>query len=340
MSKKPHFIIYGVGAVGGMYGAQLESERKWQDLDYKVSFIARNQILEALKKNGLKFHVSNDDGSVKRFDSNPVNVVEKLLELEIAPDEYPVFLLCVKSRDTESCGQVIFDYVREKKIEEYLIISIQNGVENEDILAELHGQEHVMGAYTNVLAEVISPGEYLRKGDYWLCIGELEANKGLKLNGKKRTEFFKELFEKANLVVRTSDDIRADLWHKLVWNAGFNPTSVYYETDIRSLLDNPEAREKIINIMRETKELAIKRGIKIDPEIDLKHFKRTDAFNWQGFKTSMLQDYLRGRALELDQLLGVVVRFAEASNFPVPYSEALYNDLVKKVSDDVIARQS
>jgi 2-dehydropantoate 2-reductase len=332
MKLKPHFIVYGVGAVGGMYGAQLEAERKWQNLDYKVSFIARSDTFRTLKQDGIKFHVRNDDESIDRFDSKLISVYEKLEDLSIKEDEYPVILLCVKSKDTKNCSSDIANFIKIKNITEYSVISIQNGVENEDILASVLGKEKVIGAYTNVLAEVIKPGDYVRKGNYWLTLGELEGNQGLEIEGVNRIDFIAETLQSANIIVKKSTDIRADLWEKLVWNAAFNPISVLYEADIRSLLDNPKARERIISVMRETRELAQKLKINLDPEIDSKHFKRTDSFNWQGFKTSMLQDYLRNRPIEIEQLLGVVVRLSKAHDLDAKHSTELYEDLHQKLA--------
>lgn len=332
MTFKPHFLIYGVGAVGGMYGAQLLAEKRWQNLDYQVSFLARNEIYNVLKNQGIKFHVRNDDNSIDNFDSDLVNVFDSFDSIKINPDEYLVILLCVKSLNTEACGQEILSFVRENNIENFVVISIQNGVENEDLLAKVLGKTKVIGAYTNVLAEVIAPGDYVRKGNYWLTIGELEGNDGYEIDFKNRIELLEQVFTKANIVIKKSKKIKADLWEKLVWNAAFNPISVLYEADIRGLLDNPLARERIVNIMRETRELAQLLKIDLDPEIDTKHFKRTDSFNWQGFKTSMLQDYLRNRPIEIEQLLGVVVRLAKENDYDAKYSRELYEDLREKLN--------
>jgi 2-dehydropantoate 2-reductase len=255
-----------------------------------------------------------------------------LSDLKIKENQNPVFLLCVKSKDTESCALKIKDFVKKKNIQDFSVISIQNGVENEDILAKHLGSKHVMGSYTNVLAEVIAPGEYMRKGNYWLCMGELEGNNNIEIDGVNRISFLENIFTQANLIIKTSEDIRADLWQKLVWNAAFNPLSVLYEADIRSLLDDAKAREKVINVMKETRELAQKLNIAVDPEIDSKHFKRTDEFNWQNFKTSMLQDYLRNRPIEIEQLLGVVVRLSKEQGLEAPFATELYEDLKQKLS--------
>lgn len=331
MKLKPHFLIYGVGAVGGMYGAQLLNAKNKKAIEANTSFIARNQGYEALKKQGIKFHVVNDDGSKEIYDSSSVDVYDDIEKFHLADDEYLVILLCVKSKDTKDCAAKILKLVQSQNITDYTVISIQNGVENEDILAQKLGKENVVAAYTNVLAEVIAPGDYIRKGSYWLCLGELEGNQDIEINSQNRIGYLKNIFEQANLVIKTSTDIRADLWEKLVWNAAFNPASVLYEADITSLLQNPEAVELIKNIMRETRELAQFLNIQVNPEIDTKHFQRTSAFNWQGFKTSMLQDYLRGRKLELDQLLGVVVRLAKENSIDLPHSKSLYQKLLEKL---------
>lgn len=328
MSLKPYFLIYGVGAVGGMYGAQLLTAKNQLNLNYDLAFIARNQTYQVLKDSGIKFHVCNDDASIDYYNSETVTVY-KDLEHCVSPtdNQFLVILLCVKSKDTQDAANKIFDFTEKNSLKNFVVISIQNGVENEEILAAKLGVSHVIGAYTNVLAEVIAPGDYMRKGSYWLTLGELDQAQLQTLNGQNRIDYLQKIFTDAQLVIKQSQDIEADLWEKLVWNAAFNPLSVFYEADIRTLLDDEKIRLQIKNIMKETKDLALFLGIKVDPEIDIKHFNRTDAFNWQGFKTSMLQDFLRKRPLELDQLLGVVVRKAKANAFPVPYCEQLFNDL-------------
>jgi 2-dehydropantoate 2-reductase len=328
MSLKPYFLIYGVGAVGGMYGAQLLTAKNQLNLNYDLAFIARNQTYQVLKDSGIKFHVCNDDASIDYYNSETVTVY-KDLEHCVSPtdNQLLVILLCVKSKDTQDAANKIFDFTKKNSLKNFVVISIQNGVENEEILAAKLGVSHVIGAYTNVLAEVIAPGDYMRKGSYWLTLGELDQAQLQTINEQNRIDYLQKIFTDAQLVIKQSQDIEADLWEKLVWNAAFNPLSVLYEADIRTLLDDEKIRLQIKNIMKETKDLALFLGIKVDPEIDIKHFNRTDALNLQGFKTSMLQDFLRKRPLELDQLLGVVVRKAKANGFLVPYCEQLFNDL-------------
>jgi ketopantoate reductase len=64
--------------------------------------------------------------------------------------------------------------------------------------------------------------------------------------------------------------------------------------------------------------------------------RRTDVAEWYDFRTSMLQDYQRGREIELDDLLGVVVRRGKQFNVPTPYATKLYEDLRKKLAHKYI----
>ena len=314
--SKIHFVIYGVGAVGGSYGGQLAYYKAQRALEYNLTFLARGKTFEILKNDGISLETI--DEKTETWLSKDINVVQGLTEIKFNDDEYPVFLLCVKSKDTQACAQ---DIAKLALKQDYAVVSVQNGIENEDILVQELGKEAVIGAYTNILAESLEPGKYTRKGKYWLSIGELD---GLT---KARTQAIYEQMSKAELVVKITEKIQIELWQKLVWNAGFNPASVFYEADLGQLFANPEACERIENIMRETKELALKLGYKINPEIDKIHFERTKENFSSDFKTSMLQDHLKNRPIELDQLLGVVVRKAQEINFPAPYATNLYSQM-------------
>ena len=95
MNKRLHFVIYGVGAVGGTYGAQLAYYKEQKNLDYNLSFLARNKTLEVLSKEGISLDVINETTETRA--TKGINVVAALSKLNFADDEYPVFLLCASA---------------------------------------------------------------------------------------------------------------------------------------------------------------------------------------------------------------------------------------------------
>jgi 2-dehydropantoate 2-reductase len=326
-----HIVVFGVGAIGGFYGTMLSKYFRESNSSIRLSFIARASTYDALRLSGSKLICQkNTIGEMQDtviFEPK-INVYRTYSELEINPDEYTIVLLCVKSKDTI---QASLD-IKNKFTDKTVVLSIQNGVENEERIAGVLGYQNVIGALTTVAAETLEPGIYLQKGNYGLLIGELPGNEKLAWQDRLRLDIVAEVFSKAGINLKITSNIYYDLWSKLVWNAAFNPTSVYYEATVGQLLANSGIRKEIIGIMAEVKKIAELSGFKLNDDVDHKHLARTDVPEWFDFRTSMLQDFQQGKEIELDELLGVIVNSADKYNYPVPYSKALYEKLKKKLS--------
>jgi len=327
-----HIIVFGVGAIGGFYGTKLSKYFRETNSNIRLSFVARGNTYNALKHSGSKLICQkNTIGEMQDtiiFEPK-INVFKTYAELEINPDEQTIVLLCVKSKDTISASQDI----KNKLTANTVVLSIQNGVENEERIASVIGSSSVIGALTSVAAETLEPGIYLQKGSYGLLIGELPGNEKLAWEEGLRVNKIFDIFSKADINIKISSNIYHDLWSKLVWNAAFNPASVYYEATVGQLLSNPSIRKEIIGIMAETKKIAELSGYKLNEDVDSKHLERTDVPEWYDFRTSMLQDFQQGKEIELDELLGVIIRSAKKYNCSVPFAEALYEKLKNKLSE-------
>lgn len=309
MSKiKTHFVVLGMGAVGGFYGLRLAKYHRENPDAFRLSFIARGKTLEALREGAT---LIDCDEEIK---FSNLNCFEDFSEIDFEIDEQVVVLLCVKSKDTvEACKQIARNDV--------VVISIQNGVENEQRIASVLGKERTIGALTNIAAEVLQPGRYINKGKYSLVIGELDGS------SRERLDRIMELLHAAGINTRISENIYKELWSKLVWNAGFNPTSVLYQMTVGQLLEKPEIREVIVGVMQEVKQVAHALGYDLADDVDKQHIERTDTPEWYSFRTSMLQDHHKGKEIELDDLLGVVLRKGKESGIETPCSSNLYLSL-------------
>jgi 2-dehydropantoate 2-reductase len=202
------------------------------------------------------------------------------------------------------------------------ILSFQNGVENEEILIKHFGKEKVIGALVFIGSQLIEPGVILQAGYSGGCIGELNKEK------TTRVINLSQIFQEAGVDIKVSDDILYDMWNKLLWNTAFNSLSVLTLKTVDKLVD--ENKDELINIMNEVKITANAHGIKIRP--DYIEFNLTRSKNLPGFKTSTLQDFERGKPLEIEELVGVIIRKAKEKNISVPHTEKVYNDLKQKLS--------
>lgn len=318
-----HIVVYGLGAIGGFYGSLLLKAAKT-----KVSFLARGQTFKIVSEQGLqlKHNIAKDDSANELFETlkQKVDVYDNYSDIE-SPD---IVLLCVKSKDTSAAAKDI----KKNLGKETYVVSVQNGVENEEILAEELGKERVMPCLTNIASQVEEPGKILKTGDYSIVLGEFDGQI------TKRLALLEKTFKEADINVVLSKQIYQDQWRKLVWNTGFNPISALHELEAGPLLENPVYRKTMRGIMDETVAVAHAQGIMIPDDTTEKWLKRTDVPEWYHFKTSMLQDILRARPIELEELLGIVIRKARELGLKTPYAESVYEPLKAKIEQMGLAQ--
>lgn len=296
--KSKKILIVGTGAVGGYYGGMLAKK------GYDVTFIARGTNYKALKEKGLTLI---RDGVKETI---PINVKETPV---IGYFDY--IFICVKSAQTEEAIKSILNNINENTS----VISFQNGVENEEIISSIIGVKKTIGAIVFVAAQLTEPGVIFQSGYNGAVIGELTGK-----TTDRILEIQKMLLE-SEIDCKITENIQGELWNKLVWNASFNPLSVITGKTVDKLL--AEDYDLVKDIMTEVKDVAIALGLNIRPDTVEFNLNRSKGF--VGFKTSMLQDFERGKSIELEELVGVVIRKAKEKNIFVPNIERVYSQIKK-----------
>src|SRR5215467_14634670 len=148
--------VYGAGGVGGYFGGRLA--RAGAD----VHFIARGAHLRALREHGLSVRSVKGDFEVPaQATDDPADV-----------GRCDFVLFCVKSFDTEAAAARLAPLIGEGTA----VLSLQNGVENEEKLARALGEDHVMGGAAFIFAEIAEPGVILHTGGpASITFGELDG---------------------------------------------------------------------------------------------------------------------------------------------------------------------
>lgn len=303
--KSKKILIFGTGAVGGYYGGLLHK------VGFDVTFVARGKNYKALKEKGLTLI---RDGKRENF---PINVVETSRGM-FPRGSFDYILICVKSKDTKSTTESIKPIIHKN----ITVVSFQNGVENEDIIASIIGKDHVIGGLVFVAARLIEPGIVDQFGYNGGMIGEL-YKEGI----TERVLELQKIMQTSGIDCKISENMRGELWNKLVWNASFNPLSVISGKTVDKLLE--EDYELVKNIMIEVRDVALAHNYKI--RHDTVEFNLNRSKGFVGFKTSMLQDYEAHKPIELEEIVGVVVRKAKEKNISVPTIEKVYNELKERV---------
>lgn len=131
-------------------------------------------------------------------------------------------------------------------------------------------------------------------------------------------------WQQAGIPTHYAPDIRAEVWSKLMGNATFNPMSAITGAGMSDMVFNPQVRRVLLAGMEEISRIAAKEGVqvKVTPEARVK--RAEDVGNT---RTSMLQDRLAGRRLELEALLATPIALAERHGEAVPVLRTLLGSL-------------
>ncbi len=292
-------MIMGSGAVGGYYGAHLAST---EGVD--VSFVARGRHLEAIRKNGLKI-TGNKELHVKS-----VRTLEHPEELGHPPD---LIIVAVKSFDTPDAINMIRPVVRSGT----MILTLQNGLENYDLLAAEFGKERVIRGFCQIGVEVTEPGVIDYRGMSRVVFGE---ESGASSN---RVMQLQKMFELAGVPARVSDNIRKDSWLKFIWNGIFNMITGISGVTTDRIFEDDDTLATARELFFEMKALAGASGVSITDEDVSKIIDDTRKLG--AFRTSTYQDRLKGKPLEYDTFCGYVVRKADEYELEVPVNRTLYS---------------
>jgi 2-dehydropantoate 2-reductase len=291
-------LIAGTGGVGGYFGACLARA------GHDVVFLARGANLAALRASGIT--VESIDGD---FHLSRISAVESIDGLE----PFALVLFTVKSYDTAAVARQIVPAVDEHTV----VLSLQNGVENETLLASVLDLPPLLGAMTEIGAELVTPGVVRHVAEGTIFFGEMTGHES------PRGRALAELFTAAGVRHRMSLDMPLMLWSKLSWNAAHDAVTALTRTSAGAAASLAATADVLRAAMHEVVAVARAQGILLDPA----RVETTIAFSrdhLHALRTSMLQDLERGRRLEYDAINGAVIRFGETIGVATPVNHTLY----------------
>ena len=293
------FAIMGTGGTGGYFGGLLA--RSGED----VTFIARGAHLEALQTRGL---------TVKSplFGDFTLQVKATHAPQEVGPVD--VVLFCVKSYDTEEAAQQILPLIGPETV----VLSLQNGIENEERLAQAVGEDTVLGAVAFVTAKIEAPGVILQTTKLSkLLFGELHGDI------TQRACRLQQVFEHANIATELHSDIHVALWEKFLFICALSGMTALTRLPIGQVLACPESREMTRQIMSEVAEVARRREVILAPDCVQRNFQSLERLEPQA-RGSLYVDLINGHKMELDTLNGAVVRLGREVDVSTPMNFAVY----------------
>ncbi len=263
--------------------------------------------LEALRQRGVR--VAGPDGSEQAY---PVQVVEDLVGCR----GVKAALVLVKSWQTERIAHQLGRCLAP----DGLALTLQNGLGNQEKLAQALGAERVALGSTTTGATLLGPGWIRPVGDGLVTLGV-----------HPRLEPLAGALRSAGFAVEIVLDPTSLLWGKLAINAAINPLTAILRVPNGELLELPAARELMACAAREAAAAASAQGILLpypDPVAAAEAVARRTASN----HSSMLQDVLRQAPTEIDAICGAVVQAGEERDVPTPVNRVLWK-IVKAIEE-------
>lgn len=310
----PGVCVFGAGAIGGLIAARLEAAGT------RVSIVARGPHLMAVRKQGLVLLSGK-----QRIVTQPI-VVEDPASL--GPQEYLVLTLKAHSL-VPALGSL-----KPLIGPQTTIVAAINGipwwycyrlpvpftdrrveaVDPNGLLWQALPPAQTIGCVVYPAAEVSEPGVITHSYGDRLSLGEPDGS------ASERIQRFAQLLIAAGFKAPVRPRLRDEMWVKLLGNMTFNPLSVLTAATLDIITTDPDTSSTVRAMMLEGQAVAERLGVKFAIDVDR---RIAGAAEVGRHRTSMLQDYERGRPLEIEALLGAVVELGTWVAQPTPLCRAV-----------------
>jgi len=300
------FAVIGTGGVGGYFGGKLAHAGN------EVWFLARGAHLAAMRAQGL--HVHSTDGeftlpagtmTADPRDAGPVDVV----------------LFCVKSYDTETAARQLSPLLQPATI----IISLQNGVDNEEKIRAVTTSGIVFGGVAYIYSTITAPGEITETGGPKKIIFGPQA--ATPAAADRRAREILDTMTGAGIRAELSSDINTALWKKFIFITGAGGITALTRLTLGEILAVEETRALLADAMRETEAVARAEKARIEAGFIDGVFTTLRNFD-NNTRSSLYYDLTHEKPMEVEALSGTVVRLGARHGIPTPTHRAIYASLL------------
>lgn len=287
----PRIAVVGSGAVGCYYGGRLA------EAGHDVHFLMRSD-LGHVRRHGLRvssiagdFFLPSPSVHASTDDIGPCDLVLVTLKTT-ANTTLPALLPPLLHEDT-------------------IVLTLQNGLGNEEFLADVIGPLRVLGGLCFVCINRLSPGVIDHTAQGQIAIGERHGP------ATGRVHALAGLFSGSGVPCRASDSLPAARWKKLAWNIPFNGLAIAAgSVDTAVIMNDPALRQLAEDLIEEVRHAAECCGHPLQPDLARVHLDAT--LGMAAYKPSSLIDFTEGRDVELHSIWTEPLRRAQAAGASVP----------------------
>jgi 2-dehydropantoate 2-reductase len=296
-SDRLRVAVMGSGGVGGYLGSRFAAAGA------DLSYVARGEHLGALRANGLT--IVSPDGAT----TEPVRATDD--PSDIGPVDLVLFT--VKSSDTESAAARLEPLIGQGTA----VLSLQNGVDNEDRIAEIVGRESVLGGAAYVLAALEAPG-VIRSGSARIVVGELDQ-----APPSQRVHRIVDLARAGGVGAEAVEDVRLAKWEKYVLLVAFSAVSAGTQLPLGDIKRSRAAVEMLRGVAAEAWTVGRALGVPLrDGLVEERVAVVLQQADDEG--TSLRHDLLHGRRMEVEALQGTLSRLGRQAGIATPWTDAAY----------------
>lgn len=308
-------LIAGAGALGSVFGGFLKLA------GHEVALLGRGPHLDAIRSTGLRIDGIWGDYHAEGF------------TLATAPTTlagtFDAILITVKSYDTAAIVEAVAAHLAPDGV----MISLQNGLGNVELLIDRVGSERTVGGRVIFGSVIDAPGrvrvtvfaEPVLLGA-WPLQAPGPRGVGYAPLAQDQAQVWAERFDHAGVPTRYSTDVHAALWGKVLYNAALNPLGALLGVHYGALMEDTETRAIMDRVIDEAYAVAVSEGARLPwgaaDEYRAVFYDRLVPATYD-HRSSMLQDLERGRRTEIDAINGAVWKRAVTHGMVAPANELL-----------------
>ena len=295
---RPRVVVVGAGAMGSLFGGLLTVG----GLDVTLVDIWREHV-DAINANGLKMVGHGGDRIIPATATSDPSTIDGA---DVA------FFQCKAIYNADAAASVkhLFDNDRT------VAISFQNGLGNEEEIERILGAGKVLGGLTAQGANIEAPGVVRNHAELPSFIGEMKGG----VSG--RTRALASALSAHGLPTEASENIRHDIWKKLMANIGVSGTSAAPNLTLGGIVQVPELEAIAYRAIDEALAVAKAENIELDPDGAREVFHQITS-GTPGNKSSLCVDVVNERPSEVDYIYGAVIKLGAKHGIDTPVLQTI-----------------
>ncbi|TVR50266.1 MAG: 2-dehydropantoate 2-reductase [Puniceicoccaceae bacterium] len=289
--------VIGSGAVGLWYGGLLARA------GHEVHFLLRSD-LEAVRRDGVVLKSADGEDRLRGVGAHASTS-------EIGPCD--LVLIALKA----TSNAVLPELLPPLLVKATVVLTLQNGLGNEEVLAGLTGEDRILGGLCFVCLNRVAPGVV---ENYLPGLVSLGAHTE---TGKPQRDRVAEVFRQAGITVRVAESLAEARWRKLVWNVPFNGLAIAAGGITTDRIVGDEGLLAVTReLMAEVCAAAAGEGFSIPERFIEQQIEVTRGMG--AYRPSSLVDWEAGRVVEVEAIWGLPWRRARAAGVETPRLGMLY----------------